>query len=159
MRRSRGVIMFCEELLCLQGWGKIKKDLLLLRVQTMQGMDLQALRSTLADLAETGWISPPILPSFAICKKHRYHQMVEPSANAVHCLYVLSFLKRKYERKQFGICWLAKQAKQASPRGAKESRNPLKSSSRGSSAMSALPGQRRKCGLNLEAVRVGLRRF
>ncbi len=155
--------MFCEELLCLQGWGgKIKKDLLLLREPTMQGMDLQAVKSTLAGLAETGWISPPILPSFAICKKHRYHQMVESSANAVHYFYVLSFLKRKYERKQFGICWLAKQAKQAkqaSQRGAKESRNPLKSSSRGSSAMSALPGQRRKCGLNLEAVRVGLRRF
>ena len=41
--------------------------------------------------------------------------------------YVPSFLKRKYERKQFGICWFAKQAKQASPRGAKVSRNPLKS--------------------------------
>ena len=41
-------------------------------------------------------------------------------------LYVLSFLKRKYERKQFGICWFAKQAKQASPRGAKNPEAPLK---------------------------------
>ena len=46
--------MFREELLCLQGWGKIKKDLLLLLVPTMQGMDLQAVKSTLAGLAERG---------------------------------------------------------------------------------------------------------
>lgn len=46
--------MFREELLCLQEWGKIKKDLLLLRVQTMQGMDLQAVKSNIAGLAERG---------------------------------------------------------------------------------------------------------
>ena len=65
-------------------------------------------------------------------------------------LYVLSFLKRKYERKQFGICWFAKQAKQASPRGAKNPEAPLKSSRRRLSAPSALPKQRRKCSSNLK---------
>ena len=61
---------------------------------------------------------PQILPAFTICKKSRYHQ--DGNSLQTPPFYVLSFLKRKYQRKQFGICWFAKQAKQASPRGAKE---------------------------------------
>ena len=73
------------------------------------------------------------------------------TANAFFLFVYFLFLKRKYQRKQFGICWFAKQSGQASPRVAKVSRNPLKSSRRDLSATSALPEQRRKRSSNLES--------